>query len=88
MREQFVPKVAQNQRLYRKDKRRTGPGVARGERCGNAVMTEELVRTIRAMRMLGMGPRTIAAELAREGLVFKERTVQGVAYGLSWRHVK
>lgn len=83
----FAPKVAQNQRTYRKDRKKQGPGVARGSKCGNAVMDEDTVRTIRAMRMLGMGPRTIQRELAADGKVFSERTVQAVAYGTNWAWV-
>lgn len=87
MKPEFAPKIAQYQRTYR-DRRTFGPGQARGERIAGAVLTEELVRTIRAMRQgLGLGPKRIQEALAAEGVAVNVRTIEAVAYGRTWRHV-
>lgn len=84
MKEQFNPKVAQNQRTYRKSRRSNGPGQVRGERCRNAKLNWGLVDTIRGMGLLGMGPKRITAELAADGFLFNERTVSNALYYRTW----
>lgn len=85
----FRPKVAQNQRTYRKDKPRSGPGRARGSRVGGAVFTEELVKTVRAMREgLGMGAEKIRKELLADGIEVNIRTLRAVLGYQTWSWVK
>lgn len=84
----FVPRVAQNQRTYRRDKRREGPGQARGSRCANAVLNDEIVGEIRAMQRLSMKRSEIHAVLADMGIHVGLRTLDGILQFRSWRHVK
>lgn len=87
MKETFNPKVAQNQRTYRK--RQQGNGRVRGERVGNSVLNEEIVRTIRAMRSgFGWGSKRIQRALASDGLVFKPSTIESVLAYRNWVWVK
>jgi len=61
---------------------------ARGERMGNAVLTETLVRRIKQMRRdFGLGAKSIVDLLAEDGVVVKEFTAQDVIDGTTWRHV-
>lgn len=89
MKPEFTPKVAQNQRTYRRNKRRDGPGQARGERISGAVLTEDLVRSIRAMRQgLGLGATRIQAVLAEDGIKVNSRTIGNVIGNRTWGWVR
>ncbi len=58
---------------------------ARGAQCYNAVLTEELVRTIRSIREAErIGYRAIARRL---GIPEHEQAVKGVVENKSWKHV-
>lgn len=83
----FVPKVAQNQRTYRRDKRKSGPGVARGSRCANAILNDEIVGAIRGMQRLSMKRSAIHAELVSMGVKVGLRTLDGILQFRTWRHV-
>lgn len=68
--------------------RNTGRGQARGERMGNAVLTEAIVRRIRELRRTGIGGRRIMRALAEEGVVVTESAVVGVIHRGNWKHVQ
>ena len=82
MKPEFTPKVAQNQRKYRK---RNGSGPARGSMVGGSVLTENMVREMRAMRQgLGMGSTLIQREFAKQGKILKVGTIENVLSFKTW----
>jgi hypothetical protein len=70
--------------------RNTGRGQARGERMGNAKLTEAIVRRIRELRRANprIGAKRVVEALAAEGIELKEGSVVGVLYQGHWRHVQ
>jgi hypothetical protein len=70
--------------------RNTGRGQARGERMGNAKLTEAIVRRIRELRRANprIGAKRVVEALAAEGIELKEGSVVGVLYQGPWRHVQ
>lgn len=69
--------------------RNSGRGQARGERMGNAVLTDAIVRRIRELRKTSrMGPKRITLALAAEGFDVKASSVWGVLYQGRWEHVQ
>lgn len=69
--------------------RNVGAGQARGERMGNAVLTEKLVRRIKELRRdYRLGSESICELLLEEeGVVVSEGAVRDVIDGRTWKHV-
>ncbi|HXG36555.1 MAG TPA: HNH endonuclease [Dehalococcoidia bacterium] len=55
---------------------------ARGERHGSAKLTEEMVRTIRQLQLVGLSRRTIASRFG-----VNRSLISGILSGKYWRHV-